>query len=179
MGYVLDAFIFSSILLSLKLFSFFFCPNTGSGQFLHIWRFRFSCLGTQDKELRLGQDFNFRGMPKIQVLSMPSWLNFRKLWMFFSIANANPTEDCPDSITYMVRMELFVWPVLGEGSMEWFAEAVLDLSGEFQVRFEIYQVSICFTSSLLPYTKICGSQLNCIFNNGSTRLRMICLLSFS
>lgn len=63
--------------------------------------------------------------------------------------------------------------------MEWFAEAVLDLSGEFQVRFEIYQVSICFTSSLLPYTKICGGQLNCIFNNGSTVLRMICLLSFS
>lgn len=66
--------------------------------------------------------------------------------------------------------------MLGGGSIKWLAEAMPDLSGEFQMRFEIKLVSVCFISSLFPYTKICGCQLNCIFNNGSTVLRMIWLL---
>jgi len=65
--------------------------------------------------------------------------------------------------------------MLGGGGIEWLAEAMPELFGGFQMRFEICQVSIFFTRSLFPYTKICDSQSICIFNNGSTMLRMICL----
>lgn len=68
--------------------------------------------------------------------------------------------------------------MLGVGSTDWFAEAMPDLSGEFKMRFEFRQVSICVTSTLFPYFRKKWQPIKLYFSNRNTTLRMICLLFF-